>query len=406
MTDDGIEDVNRHSSNPLIQELTKGPGAEPHPDEDVLTAFVENALLPRERDGVMEHLAVCAACREVLSLAAGAMPEAAIQEKLHVLPARPAMRSWLPWVTVAAGVIAVSSLVVVHERVAKIQATPGNAPMNLATEAPPPPILPPSDLPQPEARTLEQATAVPAAKPSQLDRLATPQHQESELKKLAPVAAEQADSANVEQQNYSSQSLGLASRTEEKGAVAPVAAPAPAAPPVSAQNETVNVTSASAQIETRDEVLRDTLPAQAKARAGSGSANGPAAARQAAPAFSGNAGVNGVLSGTSARTRWRINGEGRVERLAGSGQWQAVLPGEKSRMRVVSVFDDMVWVGGESLRLYSSNDNGASWKSAALPEKGGAHVITHIRFTSKLAGTAEAEGGMQWSTTDGGLTWK
>ena len=410
MKGDGIEDVKRHSSNPLILELAKGHGAEPHPDEDVLTAFAENALLQKERDGVMEHLSVCAACRQVLSLAGGAMPEAVVQEKLHVRPARPPLRSWFPWVTVAAGLIAVSSAVVIHERSARLQTTPGNAPVNVAEEAPPPPILPPSSLAQPEVRGPEQAKAAIGVRQNQADKLATPQPQESELKKSAPVAAEQASNANVEQQNYSNQYLRSASREEDQKVVsAPAAASVSAVPAVGSVNETVEVASAAAQITTQDQVSQGTIAA--KARAGSGSANGPAsastAARPAAPAFSGIAGGAGVMSGTSARTRWRINGDGRAEKkLSGSGQWQVVLSEEKSKMRVVSVSGDKVWVGGESLRLYSSNDNGATWRSVALPEKAGVRIITHIRFTSEHVGTVEAEDGIQWTTADGGLTWK
>lgn len=76
-------------------------------------------------------------------------------------------------------------------------------------------------------------------------------------------------------------------------------------------------------------------------------------------------------------------------------------------MRIVSVFGSNVWLGGESPRLYQSKDDGTTWHLVQLPNKGiGAHAITHIRFQSEQVGTAEADDGTQWSTVNGGQTWK
>ncbi|MGA7969869.1 MAG: YCF48-related protein [Terriglobales bacterium] len=46
-----------------------------HPEADELTAFIEQALSPSERDGVLQHLALCADCREAVVLALPAMDE-------------------------------------------------------------------------------------------------------------------------------------------------------------------------------------------------------------------------------------------------------------------------------------------------------------------------------------------
>jgi hypothetical protein len=43
-----------------------------HPEADLLTAFAEQALLAREREGILQHLALCADCRDVIALAAPA----------------------------------------------------------------------------------------------------------------------------------------------------------------------------------------------------------------------------------------------------------------------------------------------------------------------------------------------
>src|SRR5580704_18435477 len=47
----------------------QGASASVHLDADLLTAFAEQALPVAERDGVLEHLALCGDCREVVALA-------------------------------------------------------------------------------------------------------------------------------------------------------------------------------------------------------------------------------------------------------------------------------------------------------------------------------------------------
>ncbi len=77
-----------------------------HPDADLLTAFAEDSLPGVERDGVLEHLARCGACRDIVALA---LPEAeAVQTTV-----RPSPSGWLAWPAlrwgfVVAGVIAIA----------------------------------------------------------------------------------------------------------------------------------------------------------------------------------------------------------------------------------------------------------------------------------------------------------
>ena len=55
---------------------TSAPGT--HPDADLLTAFAEQSLPEPERVRVMDHLARCSDCREVLALALPAMELVAV----------------------------------------------------------------------------------------------------------------------------------------------------------------------------------------------------------------------------------------------------------------------------------------------------------------------------------------
>src|SRR5579863_9520258 len=85
-----------------------------HPDADLLTAFAEQALPVAERDTVLEHLARCGECRDIVALALPA------SEALE--PAvRPARSGWLTgpvlrWGFVAAGVVVVASLSILQYR--------------------------------------------------------------------------------------------------------------------------------------------------------------------------------------------------------------------------------------------------------------------------------------------------
>jgi hypothetical protein len=94
-----------------------GPlAAESHPDSDLLTAFAEQALTGRERDHVVEHLARCGDCRDVVALALPAT-EAVVAAKAG----SPGRIGWfslpvLRWGVVAAGVLAVTSFGVLQYR--------------------------------------------------------------------------------------------------------------------------------------------------------------------------------------------------------------------------------------------------------------------------------------------------
>jgi hypothetical protein len=130
---------------------------------------------------------------------------------------------------------------------------------------------------------------------------------------------------------------------------------------------------------------------------------------QPGPAFSTSEPPAAALHDSSpaaARPHWRISSAGQPERSFADAAWQPVLPDEKSKMRVISVFNADVWIGGDNARLYHSTDNGVTWKQVTLPQKnGGAQAITHIRFQTAQSGKVEAADGTNWTTADSGITW-
>ena len=98
---------------------TSAPG--PHPDADLLNAFAEQSLAESERARVMDHLARCSDCREVLALSVPAMElvaAAASSTPASTTPARSRWFAWpvLRWGVAAAGIIALASIGVVQYR--------------------------------------------------------------------------------------------------------------------------------------------------------------------------------------------------------------------------------------------------------------------------------------------------
>lgn len=412
-------------SNSLLRGLAHGAPGE-HPSADLLTAFAEGTLLERERESVMAHVAGCAECRAVLSLCAVEEQEPAREDELVSgrrleLVAAPAIatpqrekqarqtRTWLPWLTVAAALAVVS---VVALRYAEKKSPP----IQVA----------------PETQTAEVKQPPPVAAPAPMNSRV---RQSDALKKTAPPSSTESvvvetDAVGATQQSASGIESSSMQAEEHKQVAAQQAAKAianGALEPSQAQQERK-----VAQAEARSLELGQSQTASDKqmARGGAGGANQTmhgvqsqqqmaqgqeqpdqqaAAPRPATPAFS-NAMTAGAMlrepAASGARPHWRINEQGHPERSLSDGVWEPVLTSDSTKMRVISVWNGQVWVGGEKARVYRSNDQGASWQPVTLPEKnGGPHVIVHIRFESAETGTIEALDGTTWISSDGGATW-
>src|SRR5579863_754070 len=103
----------KQSESNSLQRALAQEAVGPHPDADVLTAFSEDALLPREREQVLAHLAVCGECRQVLNLAGDAAEEPLTTGPLLVVSRkRTAWRIALPLLAAAAMLAVVTTVVV------------------------------------------------------------------------------------------------------------------------------------------------------------------------------------------------------------------------------------------------------------------------------------------------------
>src|SRR5215471_6330017 len=97
-------------SNSLRQRLGARPQPQTHPDPDTLTAYVEQVLPAAERGRVIDHLAECSDCREVVALS---LPELRPQQPVLQVPER--SRWWIPayrWGALAATIAIAATLIV------------------------------------------------------------------------------------------------------------------------------------------------------------------------------------------------------------------------------------------------------------------------------------------------------
>ena len=125
-----------------------GPVAN-HPDADLLTAFAEQSLPAPERTTLLQHLARCSECREIIALA---VPPSEAVTAAATLPARSGWLTWpaLRWGLVAAGLVIIASLgILPYRRIA--------APSIAAYKGP--------EITIPEQRAQSSASAPPAAQP-------------------------------------------------------------------------------------------------------------------------------------------------------------------------------------------------------------------------------------------------
>jgi hypothetical protein len=97
----------------IVRNRLQRPGsaaAQSHPDADLLTAFAEHSLASGERDHVLQHLAQCGDCREIVHLALPASEVAAPHSFSSWTQAGWLRWPALRWGAVAAGILAVMSI--------------------------------------------------------------------------------------------------------------------------------------------------------------------------------------------------------------------------------------------------------------------------------------------------------
>ncbi len=442
------------------ERLRKTAKVESHPDANLLAGFAEKSLTPREQAQVLEHLAVCAECREVVAVAAPEMEvmvaAAAGATRAAAAPAyaatpNVARTKWplMRWVTVAACVVVVAGAAFLLRSKTPV------ATQRATTEAPKVQTVP---QPKSETETKVEAKLQPAAPIISLDR------EKSELQKVA-VARKTGD--ELRRQELSRNGNGFTGLTASP-AVSPPPPPPPAVagqassgPGVSAgaggglavsaiakadeakkkeealadkvsmesdanlprsTSENVEVSSANEMVtvEAAPVQLAQVEPAPAKA-AGAPTAErakradkdskqpsdtyGWSAGRAAGAAEVGSFAANLKLP----FVKWTISSDGKLLRSVDDGKtWQPAALSPAEILRALSVNGTELWAGGVHGALYYSSDSGTSWQQIR-PMAGGQVLtsdIVRIGSSAPKSGVVTTSDKQTWTTVDAGQTWQ
>jgi hypothetical protein len=415
-----------------------------HPDADLLTAFAEQALSATERDRVLEHLALCGDCREVIALAlpeaeVAAAPIAEETDAIRATGSRASgptphklIFSWpaLHWAALAAGVVVVASVLLM--RPGKLnQTTPPSANPQVATNAQPvpgtqiassqsassqiassPKVSPPVDQsaipaktgearPKSELQLSRKFKAAAPSLPAGSGMLLAENKKESAQANQLPAAP------TVAGQAFAFDASTSRAATEADTVEVSSATPAPEAAPsihgnLMARNEAPAIEKAKpAPQEMGVNAQQKTDAAVAPTPVRSQARNAASAAKMAFPAMRSSA-----SPALAPRVTWAITA-GALQRSLDSGQsWQNALHPDHPLLCYASHEAD-VWTGGQAGTLFRSADGGITWVQVqpAVKDQQLTADVTHIDVRGPAEVIVFTNNNETWSSTDGGQTW-
>jgi hypothetical protein len=357
----------------VMQRLQTRPGDPVHPDPDLITAFVENALPTRDRNQILAHLSDCADCREIISFS---LPEHSAAVSRTVRSAGSLWLSFpvLRWGALAACAVIVGAAVMLRHESPKSQEIAAQPPQvqTLNEKVPQSPAPPQSQAANQVASDLSRAMRVAHSAPPLAG-----------LKKKATPTAKEELSADVKE---SRPRVAQSSATVEA---------APAAPSAS-MDELVPGRAKDVPQESRE--ANATAGASARMQAQS-KMSAPAAAAMSKAAY----------PSTPLVPRWTLTAEGTLERSLDSGTtWEAIAIPGPGTLRALAANGLDIWVGGSNGALYHSADAGQHW-TPVHPIVNGELLsadIIGVEFTDLQHGTLTTSAKETWTTSDAGETWQ
>jgi hypothetical protein len=436
-----------------------------HPEADLLTAFAEQSLSATERNGVLEHLALCGDCREAIALALPpadivSAPIASEAEAVRATPIRAKSKrnfltafGWpsLRWAALAAGVAVAASVLLMHPGKLN-QATLSSVNQPVTTTAPPasapqiaPSSVPASSIPSSSVASSPTDQSAISVRTSARTSEARPNSETRSSKKLnageAVTPSHQAQRGMLLAENKNK------SAPAGKWSAAPSAGAAALDAPTSRRaTETAEVSGAAAAVEiapSADDTLmaRNETPAIEKAKPAlpepalqekeikangqqkTQAAIGSGIARPQAGAMMSAAKLASPVSQSLAhRVTWVITG-GILQRSPDSGQsWQDALRAHHPLLCYAS-HDEDVWAGGLAGTLFHSADGGVTWVQVqpSIKAQQLSSDVTHIEVRADVRGNVRGNvrgdvrgpaeivlstsNGEIWSSADG-RTWE
>jgi hypothetical protein len=416
----------------IVAKRLQSPSAESHPDADLLTAFAEQSLSGAERNHIVEHLARCGDCREVVSLAVPPQVDSQplADDRLNWFRWTLLRGAAFRWAAVATGVVLIVSVGTLQYRRQQ-----GRELASSAIEAKPA-IATPAQSSQPAS-----SAALPEAGAARGDKL-TPPSPQTDLAENKPTRSEgtivlpRANSAVVNRgaiggpivRSAPRQVLNFAPTRNDSvlgGTPAPPPAarqnPAPAPAPqtvvvgdavqtVEAQSQAIEVTAQSApQSQVQSQLIQNETAEQSADRVGKAK---PASAQASIALAPPSLHSEPILMNGLAAPRWTISASGALQRSFDGGQtWQEVNVAandsaldrrQKAQMMAVEVQPDLTSEAQPEAQAEAK-------KQAKSREKQSAPVPTIFRALSVSSNAAEVwaggSGGALYHTTDAGNSW-
>lgn len=369
----------------LVSGRLKSQAVGPHPDPDLLTAFVENALAASGRAQLLEHLGTCSECRWILYLAT--------QECADVQPVltlRPQWRSQtIRWGTLVASVVIIASVLLTNRGVFRTSSEKSGGPARMSRAR----ISQEQGSPGGDETSLKQM--VKEKTPPGIAQMQSPQNSWKDQAQSFPKGVPEAKHMTAKPQ------ANL--QFDRSGQVRLLPPPNPVQNRPTSSGDTVEITAASPSAEPNE----NASPAEAKDE-GKEKAVSPQSHRNHALAADSLQSGSVLSEAVSPHSQWSLTQEGEIQRSFDSGKsWQriSVFPGVV--FRVVTSIDAHVWAGGNAGALYHSSDSGRTWAKIE-PSANGAKLvedIIRIQFSDSRTGTLTTIDGRAWTTSDGGQNW-
>jgi hypothetical protein len=442
--------IERLKAKPQPPGTPGGPGnlqGARHPDANLLSAFAEKSLTDRERTEVLNHLAQCADCREMMALAVGSEP-AVIESSAAVAKRRWSAWSTLRWGALAATLGAVAIVVALRPVMDRRQQPPANGPhpavaanankpiAPLAAEPLAPGLNPQAGLGKSEARSHNakrltmQAKAMPSEVSAASVGVSSAHSERAKTKQQVTMLATVRPPARLVAKKVQTEGVEEKASQSAGGLVGSATPSAP--PPSSLQAMAVPApeeeTQAGLSKEAPPERVAAALKMSTADAAGKGAVTRPAGGvtvmgAAAAPPQAAQVRIQseGAVSSrmTSrqmlmskqgpASSQWNISPSGKVQRSDdGRKTWEDVKVADGVTFRAITAADRDVWAGGSAGALYHSSDGGLMWNRIDITASGNAvtETIVGIQSSSPLHVIVTLASGQQWVTEDGGRRWR
>lgn len=450
----------------IVQDRLKVAVAVDHPDGNVLGAFAEHSLPEPERAAVMEHLARCGDCREIIALA---LPETeSVQTTVRVAPS-PAWPVWR-WGFAIAGIVVIASFGLLQyqrrtpkqsasaylefrEREAKTapsQPVPTVSEPTKTVDKPEVSSAPTKPVAAPVVVSRDAGTAQPARTAANSPAHKQFAHGPLEVDRLQQLSQLQQSSNN----NQIANQLSPANPAPSPAAVVDGAGNRDQIPAAAEQVE-VSAQSPPVQVEAQNSLTVQNEPMGAQSTAG----HDETKVDKAKPAQTLIGNYKKLVGpapeppqnrtvGSAAVARWNINATGGLQRSFDQGAtWQDVTvneppaaaggaagavaanlaaPGsvtmERAKakdaavqkagsaptvFRAVVANGADVWAGGANASLYHSVDAGSHWTRIIVSSPGSIPTgdIVALEFPDPMHGKISTSTSETWVTSNGGQSW-